>query len=93
MLLKIRPALERGAVVVCDRFVDSSIAYQSFKEETLVTRFQKVNRYATGGLEPDVTFFMDLDPSSRARIGKDVRDRLEQRSWIPIVCMMAIRRF
>ena len=38
-----------------------------------------MNRYATGGLEPDVTFFMDLDPEiGRARIGKDVRDRLEQ---------------
>ena len=75
---KIRPALERGAVVVCDRFVDSSIAYQGFGRN-LGDQVSEVNRYATGGLEPDVTFFMDLDPEiGRARIGKDVRDRLEQ---------------
>ena len=40
---------------------------------------EEVNRYATSGLEPNVTFFMDLDPEiGRSRIGKDVRDRLEQ---------------
>jgi len=75
---KIRPALERGAVVICDRFVDSSIAYQGYGRN-LGNQVSEVNRYATGGLEPDITFFMDLDPEvGRARIDKDVRDRLEQ---------------
>lgn len=75
---KIRPALDKGSVVVCDRFVDSSIAYQGYGRN-LGDQVGEVNRYATGGLEPDVTFFMDLDPEiGRSRIGKDVRDRLEQ---------------
>lgn len=75
---KIRPALDKGAVVVCDRFVDSSIAYQGYGRN-LGDQVGEVNRYATGGLEPDVTFFMDLDPEiGRSRIGKDARDRLEQ---------------
>ncbi|WP_330398490.1 dTMP kinase [Mogibacterium pumilum] len=75
---KIRPALDRGVVVICDRFVDSSIAYQGYGRN-LGDQVAEVNRYATGGLEPDITFFMDLDPEiSRSRIGKGVRDRLEQ---------------
>ena len=75
---KIRPALDKGSVVVCDRFVDSSIAYQGYGRN-LGDQVGEVNRYATGGLEPDVTFFMDLDPEiGRSRIGKDARDRLEQ---------------
>ena len=75
---KIRPALERDAVVICDRFVDSSIAYQGYGRN-LGNQVSEVNRYATGGLEPNITFFMDLDPEvGRARIGKDVRDRLGQ---------------
>lgn len=75
---KISPALDKGSVVVCDRFVDSSIAYQGYGRN-LGDQVAEVNRYATGGLEPDVTFFMDLDPEiGRSRIGKDVRDRLEQ---------------
>lgn len=75
---KIRPALDKGSVVVCDRFVDSSIAYQGYGRN-LGDQVSEVNRYATGGLEPDVTFFMDLDPEiGRSRIGKDARDRLEQ---------------
>ena len=75
---KIRPALDKGSVVVCDRFVDSSIAYQGYGRN-LGDQVGEVNRYATGGLEPYVTFFMDLDPEiGRSRIGKDARDRLEQ---------------
>lgn len=75
---KIVPALERGEVVICDRFVDSSVAYQGYGRG-LGDVVQMVNGYATGGLEPDVTFFLDLDPEAgRARIGKDVQDRLEQ---------------
>lgn len=75
---KIRPALERGAVVICDRFMDSSIAYQGYGRG-LGEVVREVNLRATGGLEPDVTFFMDIDPAKgRERIGKDIRDRLEQ---------------
>lgn len=75
---RIRPALERGEVVICDRFVDSSVAYQGYGRG-LGDAVQEVNRYATNGLEPDRTFFMDLDPAvGRGRIGKDVQDRMER---------------
>lgn len=75
---KIAPALARGEVVICDRFVDSSVAYQGYGR-ALGDVVSTVNRYAIKGLEPDVTFFLDLDPEvGRARIGKDVQDRLEQ---------------
>ena len=70
--------MERGEVVICDRFVDSSVAYQGYGRG-LGDAVQEVNRYATAGLEPDRTFFMDLDPAiGRGRIGKGVQDRMER---------------
>jgi dTMP kinase len=73
----IRPALERGFVVVCDRFVDSSIAYQGYARG-LGNVVAEINRLATGNLLPDVTFFFDIDPKiSKKRISSGERDRLE----------------
>ena len=72
------PALERGEVVVCDRFVDSSIAYQAYGRK-LGDMVATVNSYATGGLTPDITFWMDIDPETgKERVSKDGDfDRLE----------------
>ena len=73
------PALERGEIVICDRFVDSSIAYQAYGRD-LGDMVGVVNKYATGGLEPDMTFWLDIDPAAgKARAAKagDL-DRLEQ---------------
>lgn len=75
---KIAPALSRGEMVICDRFMDSSIAYQGYGR-SLGEQVRIVNEYAIAGIEPDVTFFMDIDPAvGRARIGRDVQDRLER---------------
>ena len=60
------PALERGEIVICDRFVDSSIAYQAYGRG-LGVMVAEVNSHATGGLVPDITFWMDIDPQA----GKD----------------------
>lgn len=72
------PALERGEVVICDRFTDSSIAYQSYGRG-LGAMVAEVNKKATGGLEPDITFWLDIDPEAgrerAARAGEP--DRLE----------------
>ena len=74
----IKPALESGKVVVCDRFVDSSLAYQGYGRglgESVLT----INTLAIDGCLPDVTFLMKLDPSvgkRRAEIRSDL-DRLE----------------
>jgi dTMP kinase len=72
----VRPALERGTVVISDRFLDSSLAYQGGARSVGVEEVARVNRFATGGLVPDLTFFLDLDPLVAAtRAGGD--DRFE----------------
>ena len=58
----IRPALKDGKIVICDRFIDSSIAYQGYGRE-LGDCVRKINEYAVSGTVPDITFYLDLDPS------------------------------
>ena len=73
----IKPALAEGKVVVCDRFIDSSIAYQGYGR-FLGDAVRVINEYAVSGCMPDVTFLMELDPSiGKSRIREDVQDRLE----------------
>ena len=77
----VEPALERGEVVICDRYVDSSIAYQGYGRQ-LGSMVAEVNRYATGGLAPDITIWLDIDPEtgkSRAS-GDKGPDRLDLES-------------
>jgi dTMP kinase len=57
----IRPALERGEVVLTDRFADSSLVYQGMVRGVGVERTAELNAIATGGLEPDLTLVLDLD--------------------------------
>jgi dTMP kinase len=74
----IRPALERGASVICDRYVDSSVAYQGAGRELGVDRVLDLNLAAVGGLLPDRTFLLDLDPGDvPSRIRRHF-DRLER---------------
>lgn len=56
----IRPALSQGTLVVCDRFSDSTLAYQGYGRGLDVASVRTFNRWATGGLEPDVTFLLDV---------------------------------
>ena len=72
------PALERGEIVICDRFVDSSVAYQGYGRE-LGSVVEKVNKYAVQGIRPDITFWLDIDPEAgKARAAKAGElDRLE----------------
>ena len=72
----IRPALEEGRVVVSDRFLDSSLAYQGAARGLGIEEVEAVNRFATGGLAPDLTFLLELDTTAAAqRTGE--RDRFE----------------
>lgn len=78
----INPALKRGDLVISDRFVDSSLAYQGQGRELGIDEVAQINAFATGHLEPDLTIFLDLDPAQGlARIAKvrsGSEDRLEQ---------------
>jgi dTMP kinase len=72
----IRPALERGRVVVSDRFLDSSLAYQGVARGLGVEQIEWINRWATGGLLPDLTFLLAIEPAVAAARAGD-RDRFE----------------
>ena len=63
----IRPALERGDIVLCDRFTASSIAYQGYGRELPILDVAEANRIATEGLEPDLTLLLDLPPEAGLR--------------------------
>jgi dTMP kinase len=60
----IRPALERGAIVVCDRYADSTLAYQGYGAGVPLTDLQTLADIATGGLRPDRTVLLDLAPDA-----------------------------
>ena len=72
----VRPALARGAVVVCDRYVDSMIAYQGAGRVLDPAEVEQVARWATAGLRPDLTVLLDLEPA-RGVSEKAEHDRLE----------------
>ena len=76
----VRPALERGAVVITDRYVDSSLAYQGAGRALSAREVELLSQWATQGLMPDVTILMDLDPLEAARRRKTPADRLELES-------------
>lgn len=73
----IRPALERGAVVLCDRYLDSSLAYQGDARGLGRGPVEEVNRFATGGLLPDLVVLLDLEPASGLRRRSGELDRIE----------------
>lgn len=74
----IRPALEAGKIVLCDRFVDSSIAYQGFGRGLGMEIVERANRIALQGILPDLTLFFDIDPEEGLRRGS-LRDRQADR--------------
>jgi dTMP kinase len=73
----IRPALDHGRVVVSDRYVDSSLAYQGAARGLGVEEVAAVNAFATDGLMPDVTFLLAIDPDAAAARGAE-DDRFER---------------
>ena len=73
----ILPALAEGRVVVSDRFLDSSLAYQGGARGLGIEDVAQINRFATRSLRPDLTFLLDIDPATAAsRVGES--DRFEE---------------
>lgn len=79
----ILPALKKGSIVLCDRFVDSSIVYQGIGRELGEPNVAKINYIATGGLKPDITILLNISPDKAIERKKQQKelDRLEQQKY------------
>ena len=76
----ILPALKKGKIVLCDRFLDSTMVYQGFGNGVNLQAIKAIGRFATQGITPDLTLLFDIDTrKGLSRKGK-VKDRIEQRS-------------
>ncbi|MFE9098541.1 dTMP kinase [Streptomyces sp. NPDC007264] len=73
----VRPALDRGAVVVSDRYIDSSVAYQGAGRDLSPTEIARINRWATDGLAPHLTVLLDVAPETARERFTEAPDRLE----------------
>jgi dTMP kinase len=74
----LRPAIEAGRDVVCDRFADSTLAYQGVGRGLGAEPVEQLNRLATGGLEPELTVLLRIEPEVAARRGGLGDDRFER---------------
>ena len=73
----IKPAVDRGEIVLCDRHTDSTVAYQGYGRGVDLEQIYMLNDIATGGMKPDLTFVFDIDlETSASRVGKE-KDRME----------------
>lgn len=73
----VRPALERGAVVITDRYIDSSVAYQGAGRDLSPTEIARISRWATSGLVPNLTVLLDVSPETARERFTEAPDRLE----------------
>ena len=67
----IRPALAEGKVVLCDRYADSTLAYQGYGHQTDLEQLTRIVEFATGGLKPDLTLYLDIDAQEGLRRRSD----------------------
>ena len=76
---QIKPAIEKGEFVICDRFTDSTIAYQGYGRGLDIKQLEEINYIATAGLTPDITFILDISPEAAAvRMDAEASDRMEE---------------
>ena len=77
---RVQPELERGTLVLCDRFVDSSLAYQGYARGLGMKFIEEINAFALRDFRPDLTLFLNISPKSafERKHGADENDRMEQ---------------
>jgi len=73
----IKPALEAGKVVICDRYADSTMAYQGYGHRLDLKTLEFITHFATGGLKPDITFYLDIDVEEGLRRKRAAHERGE----------------
>lgn len=81
----IKPHLKKGYIVICDRYYDSSTAYQSYGGKMELKQVIQVNNIATGGLTPDLTILIDISPKTafqRAHVRGSAKDRMENKNTV-----------
>ncbi len=73
----VKPAIQQGKIVLCDRHTDSSVAYQGYGRGLNIDEINRLNNLSTGGLKPDLTYVFDVDiETSMQRVGTE-KDRME----------------
>lgn len=77
----IEPALLKGKIVICDRFLDSTLAYQGFGLGMDIKFIKQVGNFVTGRIKPDLTLFLDLPLKKGLKNRRFSKDRIEQRSF------------
>lgn len=76
----LEPALAAGKIILCDRFLDSTIAYQGYGNGVDVAAIETIGRFATQSIEPDLTLLFDIDTATGLSRTNQVKDRIELRS-------------
>ena len=77
----IQPALRAGQLVLCDRFADSTYAYQGYGRGLELSTLREITQFATGGLTPDLTYYLDIEPEiglGRRQAGGEEMNRLDR---------------
>ena len=78
----IRPALKRGEVVLCDRYADSTVVYQGYGRGLDIEKLRSLNDVAIGGLWPDRTFVLDMDPADARALRNYLYQMQEQLQYV-----------
>ena len=77
----IKPMLRKGKIVICDRFLDSTVAYQGYGLGIPQDLIRRIAKYVTQGISPDLTIFLDLPVKAGLSYRKFAQDRIEKRSF------------
>ncbi len=77
---KIKPALKAGKIVICDRFLDATIAYQGYGEKVDIETIRDMGRIVTGGYLPRLTFLLDIEAEEGLKRSVGKKDRMEKKS-------------